>query len=134
LLLAIKWMALKELLSFPSLRCWLILIPLAARWTPVFLAAFWPYARPEGGLGQGLVQEMGKKELFWATIVAWGITIGVTGWLGLGLTGVLLIWSLLNGWFFFRKLGGVTGDTLGATIETSELLGILFLVGAGCYG
>ena len=134
LLLAIKWIALKELLSSPPLRYWLILIPLAARWTPVFLAAFWPYARPEGGLGQGLVQEMGKKELFWATIVAWGITIGVAGWLGLGLTAVLLIWSLLNGWFFFRKLGGVTGDTLGATIETSELLGILFLVGAGCYG
>jgi adenosylcobinamide-GDP ribazoletransferase len=77
---------------------------------------------------------MGKKELFWATIFAWGITIGATGWLGLGFMAVFLIWSLLSGWFFFRKLGGVTGDTMGATIETSELLGILFLVGVGCHG
>jgi len=133
LLLAIKFIALKELLFSPSLRYWLILIPLAGRWTPVFLASFWPYARPEGGLGQEMVQEMGKKELFWATIFAWGITIGVTGWQGLGLMAVYLIWSLLSGWFFSRKLGGVTGDTMGATIETSELLGILFLIGVGPY-
>jgi adenosylcobinamide-GDP ribazoletransferase len=131
LLLIIKLVVLKELLLSPARLIFLNLIPLAARWTPVFLAAFWPYARPEGGLGQGLVQEMGKKELFWATIFAWGITIGVAGWLGLGLMAVHLIWSLLCGWFFFRKLGGVTGDTMGATIETSELLGILFIVGAG---
>ncbi len=134
LLLMIKWVALGELLPSPTLPIFLILIPLAARWTPVFLASFWPYARPEGGLGQGLVQEMGKKELFWATIFAWGITIGVAGWLGLGLMGVQLLWSLLSGWFFFRKLGGVTGDALGATIETSELLGILFIVGVGGHG
>jgi adenosylcobinamide-GDP ribazoletransferase len=133
LLLIIKFVVLKELLFSPTLRTFLILIPMAARWTPVFLAAFWPYARPEGGLGQGLVQEMGRKELFWATILAWGITIGVAGWLGLGFMTVLLIWSLLSGWFFFRKLGGVTGDTMGATIETSELLGILFLIGVGPY-
>ena len=44
---------------------------------------------------------------------------------------ILLIWSLACGWFFFRRLGGVTGDTMGATIETSELLGILFIVGVG---
>ena len=128
LLLGIKFIALKALLLSPALCGWLILIPVGGRWTPVFLAFVWPYARPEGGLGQGLVQEMGKKELFWATLFAWGITIGVTGWLGLGFMTVHLIWSLLCGWFFFRKLGGVTGDTMGAAIETSELLGILFLV------
>ncbi|RPH84069.1 MAG: hypothetical protein EHM75_11335 [Desulfobacteraceae bacterium] len=57
--------------------------------------------------------------------------MGVAGWLGLGLMAVLLIWSLVSGRFFFRKLGGVTGDTMGATIETGELLGILFLVAIG---
>jgi adenosylcobinamide-GDP ribazoletransferase len=129
LLLIVKFVVLKELLSSSSLRAFLILIPLGARWTPVFLAAFWPYARSEGGLGLGLVQEMGKKELFWATIFAWGITVGVAGWLGLGFMALLLIWSLSTGWFFFRKLGGVTGDAMGATIETSELLGILFWLG-----
>jgi adenosylcobinamide-GDP ribazoletransferase len=134
LLLGIKWIALKELLLSPSLGYWLLLIPLAGRWTPVFLASFWPYARPEGGLGRDLVREMGKKELFWATIFAWGITIGVAGWLGLGFMVVCLIWSLLSGWFYFHKLGGVTGDTMGATIETSELLGILFIAGVGGHG
>ena len=104
---------------------------MAGRWTPVFLAAFWPYARAEGGLGRDLVQEMGKKELFWATIIAWGITIGLTGWLGLGFMAVQFVWSLASGWFFSRKLGGVTGDSMGATIETAELLGILFVVGVG---
>jgi adenosylcobinamide-GDP ribazoletransferase len=131
LLLLLKFVAIKEMLFFSSLRHWLILIPMAGRWAPVFLAACWPYARAEGGLGRDLVQEMGKKELFWATIIAWGITIGFTGWLGLGFMAVQLIWSLAGGWFFSRKLGGVTGDTMGATIETAELLGILFIVGVG---
>ena len=61
LLLMLKWFALKEMLHFPSLSYWLFLIPLAGRWTPVFLSAFWPYARAEGGLGRDLVQEMEKR-------------------------------------------------------------------------
>ncbi|MBI5583280.1 MAG: adenosylcobinamide-GDP ribazoletransferase [Deltaproteobacteria bacterium] len=133
LLLGLKFLALKQVLASPALVVWLFLIPTASRWTPVFMSAFWPYARAEGGLGQGLVQEMRKKELFWATLTAWGIVIGVAGWLGLGLMALQLGWSLLAGWFFSRKLCGITGDTLGAVIETGELAGLLFIAGVVPY-
>lgn len=132
-LLGLKFLALKQMLSSPAPFYWLALIPAAGRWTPVFLSAFWPYARPEGGLGQGLVQAMRKKELFWATLLAWGIVIGVAGWPGLGLMGLQLVWSLLAGWFFSRKLGGITGDTMGAVIETGELAGLLYVGGITPY-
>jgi len=133
LLLGLKFLALKQFLSSQAPVYWLLLIPAAGRWIPVFLSAFWPYARPEGGLGQGLVQEMRKQELFWATLLAWGLVIGLAGGPGLLLMGLQLLWSLLNGWFFSRKLGGITGDTLGAAIETGELAGLLLLAGVAPY-
>jgi adenosylcobinamide-GDP ribazoletransferase len=133
LLLGLKFLVLKQVLADPALVYWLFLIPVASRWTPVFMSAFWPYARVEGGLGQGLVQEMKKRELFWATLMAWGIVIGVAGWMGLGLMAVQFGWSLLAGWFFSRKLCGVTGDTLGAVIETGELAGLVFVSGVAPY-
>jgi cobalamin synthase len=47
--------------------------------------------------------------------------------------GLQLVWSLLAGWFFSRKLGGITGDTLGAVIETGELAGLLMAGGIAAY-
>jgi adenosylcobinamide-GDP ribazoletransferase len=132
-LLGLKFLSLKQVLASTTPFYWLVLIPAAGRWTPVFMSAFWPYARPEGGLGQGLVQDMRKKELFWATLLAWGSVIGLAGWLGVVLMGLQLLWSLLAGWFFSRKLGGITGDTLGAVIETGELAGLLMAGGMAAY-
>ena len=44
-----------------------------------------------------------------------------------------MTWSLLCGWFFLRKVGGVTGDILGAVIETSEVWAMLYIVGVTGY-
>jgi cobalamin synthase len=47
---------------------------------------------------------------------------GVVGFLGVGL------FSLGYRFFFIKKLGGVTGDILGAANELSELLCLMLLV------
>jgi len=129
LILGCKFLALKEILSGPSLGLWIILIPAVSRWTSIMLAFIFPYARPGGGLGQALVQGTGKKELFWATLLAWGPILGLGQLLGLGLIAVVSLWSLGCGWYFLKKIGGITGDVFGAVIETSEVWAMLYLLG-----
>lgn len=134
LMLGLKYLFLNEMLYDPSLWIWLFLLPALSRWTPIFLSFLFPYARPGGGLGAALVSGTGKKELFWATVLAWGPVLVFTGFWGIGLIGVLLIWSLICGWYFSKKLGGVTGDVLGAVIETGEGWGLLFVLGVSVHG
>jgi adenosylcobinamide-GDP ribazoletransferase len=128
LILGVKFLVLREIMSFPSLLLWIILIPAISRWTPIFLAFLCKYARSEGGLGQALVNGTGKKEIFWATLLAWVPVLTLYGLLGLGLILVVSIWSVLCGWFFHKKVGGITGDIMGAVIETSEVWAMLFIV------
>jgi adenosylcobinamide-GDP ribazoletransferase len=129
LILGIKYLLLREILAFSSLWLWIILVPVISRWTPIFLAFLYKYARPEGGLGKALVEGTGKKELFWATLLAWTPILALSGYQGLGLILVVLLWSFLCGEYFRRKVGGVTGDILGAVIETSEVWAMLYVVG-----
>jgi len=129
LTLGIKYLVLREILLIPSLRIGIVFIPAISRWTPIFLSFLFSYARPGGGLGQALVTGTGKKELFWATLMAWIPSAAIAGYWGLGLNLVITVWSLLCGWYFHRKLGGITGDVLGAVIESSEVWAMLFLLG-----
>jgi adenosylcobinamide-GDP ribazoletransferase len=133
LILGIKFLVLREILSFPSLWIWIVLIPALSRWTPIFLSLTCPYARPGGGLGQALVQGTGKKEFFWATLLAWGPVLFVGRLYGLGLILVLLWWSFFCGRYFIKKLGGITGDVMGAVIETSELWAMLYVLGVAIH-
>ena len=133
-ILGIKYLALKEILSFSSLWLWIILIPMLSRWTPIFLSFLFPYARPSGGLGQALVEGTGKKEFFWATLLAWGPVLAIAKFYGLGLILIVLAWGLICGWYFLKKLGGITGDVMGAVIESTEVWGMLYVLGVTTHG
>jgi adenosylcobinamide-GDP ribazoletransferase len=133
LMVGLKFLALLEILASPALALWLLWIPALSRWTPIFLSCFFPYARPGGGLGQALVQGTGEKELFWASLFGWVPLLLLERFRGLGLILLLVIWSFFCGRYFLKKLGGITGDVMGAVIETSELLAMLYLAGIKAY-
>lgn len=124
-LLLLKFAALS---SLPRADFWraALLMPLAGRCALVFHLAWLPYARP-----QGLGSAFFKAKSGWAATGAAGL-LALTGTLLLGKTGSLLavlclaLAGLLAAWFF-RKLGGATGDTLGAACELLELAPLLFL-------
>lgn len=100
----------------------LMLFPLISRWGMVFLAYLSPYARPEGGLGQAMTAGVSPGAAAGASLSAAALSFlaaGLPGLLLLAGAG-LLVW--LGSLYFRTRLGGVTGDVLGATNEALEVL------------
>jgi adenosylcobinamide-GDP ribazoletransferase len=104
-----------------------LLAPIAGRCVLLLVMAVFPYARGEGGLGT-VFRVQGRKaalQAIWAVVVLFA-----AGWLcasyrGLAIAGASLAGSLLLGWYIHRRIGGYTGDTLGATSELIEVLPFL---------
>ncbi len=106
----------------------LMFMPAAGRWAQVTLAAVCPYVRSEGGTGGAFVDNVGERELLIGSA-----TLALVALILFGLKGLLLL--LLLGlavaglWRYFdRRLGGVTGDVLGAATEVIEVLTLLLVL------
>ena len=102
----------------------LLVLPALARATPPLLARCFPPAKGEGhgaafrnGLRAGAV----PVALALALALVWG-GLGVAGLVGAG-TALAAAFALSG--FMAVRLGGVTGDVLGAAIEVTELAGLL---------
>jgi cobalamin 5'-phosphate synthase/cobalamin synthase len=128
LLLLLKVTALTALL--PSSRADLVLIvaPTLARFSPLPLAKALPYARPEGGLGAAFGDHVGWPELVVGAALSFVLAILLLGVTGAVLCGATLVWTGLHGWLCYRRLGGMTGDTLGASTETCETLVLVLAI------
>ncbi len=116
------------LLKFALFQAWagpgriFLLYPIVSRWGMVFMAYLSPYARPEGGLGQAMTQGARASTLAGATVSAAVLSLLTYGISGLILlTGAALAVLLLS-LYFKKKLGGITGDVLGAAGEVLEVL------------
>lgn len=106
----------------------LILYPVLSRWGMVFLAYLSPYARAEGGLGQAMTTGVSGRVLLGATLSALALallTTRISGLLLLAAAG-LAVWLLSI--YFRKRLGGVTGDVLGAANEVLEILVLMGLL------
>lgn len=99
-----------------------------SRGVPVLLAATLPYARPGPGAGASLTQG-GTARAALAGGLALAIAVGLLGLDGAILAGCALTAAILLGLGLRRWLGGVTGDTLGAAVELSELIVLVVAVG-----
>jgi adenosylcobinamide-GDP ribazoletransferase len=106
----------------------LIFMPAAGRWVQVCLACYCPYVRAEGGTGGAFVDHVGEREMLIATatlILAAVVLFGKSGFfliLLLGIAAILLIR------YFNARLGGVTGDVLGAGTEIVEVLTLVLVL------
>ena len=105
----------------------LVAAPALARAMPPLIAWVFPAATP---LGQGAMFRSGLTRTRVLLAVALGgvIAVGALGLTGLVVFALATVASLGLGRFYTRQLGGVTGDVLGAAIETAELIVLLTLV------
>ena len=105
----------------------ILLMPLAGRCALVILMELLPYARREGGLATVFQENRSMLHTVWAvgalTFVGW-ISAGSTG---LAVAVVSITATLLLAAYMYSKIGGFTGDTLGAACEIVEVLPALVL-------
>lgn len=104
-------------------RWWvLLMMPLAGRCSLIVQMALLPYVRPEGGLAGIFHRNRSRGHALWALVVL--LTAGyLAGCLpGLVAGGCAFLAALLFAAYSFRRIGGLTGDTLGASCELTELV------------
>ncbi len=103
-------------------RWWvLVMTPLAGRCALIVHLALLPYARPEGGLAGIFQRNSSRGHALWALAVLFVVGF-ITGRLpGLIAGAASLLAALLLAVYFLRRIGGLTGDTLGAVCELAEI-------------
>jgi len=109
----------------------LVVMPVLGRWSQVYGAKVYPYARAGEGTGS-FTDYVGWKEILWATASAVLVVAGAFIYKSIleivpVLLGTVLLGTALLGWYIYRKIGGVTGDTLGAITECVEVFVLLTL-------
>jgi adenosylcobinamide-GDP ribazoletransferase len=99
------------------------------RTAPLPLAATLRYARESGGPGSVLTGRASRAGTLVAIVVAGALAAGLLGWDGAVAAGAVAATAVLCGICWRVWLGGVTGDTLGASAELSEVVALVVLVG-----
>jgi adenosylcobinamide-GDP ribazoletransferase len=127
LLIGGKYLALYQI-SNSSVPYSLILMAVMGRQSMVLVCCQSFYARPNGGLAKPFTENLGYRETAWSLLSAFGITLLFMGVKGIVLFFGIGLFSLGYRFFFMKKLGGVTGDILGAANELTELLCLILLV------
>lgn len=129
--LLLDFAALSQMNSVYYIRI-LLLTPMAGRIGSLIGAAVSNYARQGEGLGKSFIDFCGKKELLLGLIIYSAIgllTLDYKLW-------VLLLIPPLSGFlmvkYFSRKIGGATGDILGAVCELNQC--IFLIVACGVLG
>ena len=118
--IGVKVTAVAALLDRAGGLAFVVAAPALSRWTIAALAAALPYARTVGGLGQAVTRERDTAGLIVATLVAALIALGALG------ADALIAWAfaaLAAVWIgrsARRRIGGVTGDVFGASVELAE--------------
>jgi len=88
------------------------------------LAVALPYVQTGSGTGS-LARQVSQRAAIAAIVLAFGIAIAARGAKGVAMALGVGLLVLVLGVAYRRWLGGITGDTLGATMELSETLALV---------
>ena len=106
-----------------------LLMVLAGRCMMMVPISLLPYARKEGGLGKLFYETRTAFNALWAIVF-----VLAAGWFIAGIAGIAaavasVLVTIGFGLYCKSKIGGVTGDTIGATCEIAEVVTVLVMCG-----
>lgn len=107
----------------------LMIMPVLGRWSTVQLASGFGYARSGNGTALVFTRFAGGKEYVISTLITAVILFGLFQFRGLVVMLIIAAVTLFVGLFFKRRIGGVTGDIMGAANEINEVITLLMICG-----
>ena len=119
LVIGMKLTALAALLDRGALQ-FVVVAPAASRWTISALAAWLPYARADGGLGEAVIDRRTTSSLIAATAITVAIAIAALRVEALFVLATAVLTVVWIGRAARRRIDGVTGDVFGASVELTE--------------
>lgn len=121
--LLLKWAALIPLEGWLRTGS-LLLVPSLARWSVLSSMILFPAAKGEG-MGFAVQSTSRWPQAVLASAVALALSLGIFWPTGLALVALALVVALAVGAYATSRLGGVTGDVFGCTVEVSEAVLVL---------
>lgn len=111
---------------------YLIIYPIISRLSTSINAGIGEYARKEG-MSNGIIEENTEKDAIFSIILSYFLILGVFSIKRLGSFSINGIISLVIAIFFilffrkviYKKIDGITGDTMGASLELTGILVLL---------
>jgi adenosylcobinamide-GDP ribazoletransferase len=138
--LALKYLSLKNISYFSPFTYYssLMLMPILSKWTMV-ISMFYGKPAREDGLGRLFINRIGLKEIAISTLILFSILILLQVFFSYYIpSGQYIFYAVLLVTmyflcracihFFHKKLGGLTGDTLGAISEITEIIFLLMVL------
>ncbi|MDI6816735.1 MAG: adenosylcobinamide-GDP ribazoletransferase [Actinomycetota bacterium] len=101
-----------------------LVFPVIGRYAASIAITTQPRARKDG-LGALFAEGAGKVELAWASIITIAVAVIAAGLMGIIALLAALAFVMMYIIFVKRKIGGMTGDTVGALIELTEVTVLL---------
>ncbi len=91
------------------------------RWSSMPLSYFLPPAREEDGQGARIAKLTSLATLTFGSIFSFAVVAFALRWSAVAPVLIAIFTFAVSGWFYARKIGGVTGDCFGATNQLTEI-------------
>lgn len=124
--LLVKYAAILSLISlnWPGKEWALLLFPAISRYTMVLQLMVFPYIRAPG-LGSPFHEGDGRLPSAVAAVIVAAAALAIGGIGGILILAGACLFAILLGQAIMKMIGGMTGDTYGATNELSELVALM---------
>lgn len=125
IIMIMKFSILLSLIPEHAVLC-LIITPAIARMTIAWSAGLSVYARNDSGMAKAMVERTGAKQILIATIITLILASAVFRFrlivLPVLLVAAAAYFAVLFSGYSLKKIGGMTGDVIGAVIELTEVI------------